>query len=232
MITQLKKSSASHWYQAILLIVGVVFMAAVSQAQIVIKPVDATASSTYSPGVTPLNLINGSGLSFDLLTGDSVPVNYPTHDRSLVVENFWHSNFVVTPTITFDLGAAYDLIGFHSWNIQQNYGAASTDRGIQSTDIYGSLDGISFSFIANRVLAEAPWLDTYTGEDYALSSSNVRFVRFNVISNYGDSITGLGEMRFVGTASVPEPTTVLMLVIGLGSLAGLRMIKKSSQEPV
>ena len=55
-----------------------------------------------------------------------------------------------------------------------------------------------------------------SGRDFALSASNVRFVKFNNLTNYGGtSIVGLAEIRFVGSpvggggqVAVRVPTTV------------------------
>jgi hypothetical protein len=185
-----------------------------SNAQIIIQPVSVTASSSFAdPSTAAVNTINGSGLSFALNTGDAIPGTYPTHTS--VDNNIWHTAVgVLTPTITFDLGSNYNVTGFHLWNFQQANPGIS--RGVQTANILGSLDGISFTtLISNQTFTQASGLSTYTGENYTLSVSNTRYIRFDVLSNYGDTgVTGLSEVRFTGSV-VPEPGTYGMLGCGL-----------------
>jgi hypothetical protein len=198
-----------------LVVVLALALPTITQAQLIISPVAVNASSAFAdPSTAAVNTINGSGLSFALNTGDTIPGTYPTH--SAVNNNIWHTAVgVLTPTITFDLGASYDVTGFHLWNFQQ-FDTTGVSRGIQTTNILGSSDGISFTtLISNQTFTQATGLSTYTGEDYSLSAANIRYVRFGVLSNYGDvNVTGLSEVRFLGTVAVPEPSSLAMLALG------------------
>jgi hypothetical protein len=160
---------------------------------VTITPVAATASSAY--GSTPaVSLTNGSGL-----VGGQ-------HDTNCM--NMWLSNAEVSPTVKFDLGASYTLMGMHVWNYNQVYGASFTRRGVSNVDVWISASGngtptsdpSDWTRIADDVkLSQANGLATYAGEDYALTTGQAaRYVFFNDISNFGDSYTGLSKVRFVG----------------------------------
>ena len=78
----------------------------------------------------------------------------------------------------------------------------------------------SSATLSEGLITKAPGVlnGTYLGETITLSSvagaSDARVVRFDIQSNYGDSLTGLSEVRFDGTV-IPEPSTLAFaLVIG------------------
>jgi hypothetical protein len=126
-------------------------------------------------------------------------------------------------TLLFDLGEVYNLSAAYVWN----YGEIFSDlyynaRGAKDISFSFSVDGVSFSSPAPFSLTRAPNAVTYEGEALGFGASPVaaQFVKLWALNNYGDgSFTGLGEVRFI---AVPEPTTGVAMLGGLGMLGMLR----------
>jgi hypothetical protein len=173
--------------------------AAVGEAS-TITPVSATASTFFQAGADIRSAdksIDGSGLSGGL--------------HSKTASNMWLTNInlaVNDPWIIYDLGANYDLGSFHVWN----YNESTSSRGIKSVEILtssvatpGPTDWVSRGTFT---LSKAPGVDDYAGETVGFSYDNVRWVKFDVASNWYDytyptsgqgdynAVTGLSEIRF------------------------------------
>lgn len=135
----------------------------------------------------------------------------------------------VGAVITFDLGANYDLDSMRVWNYNES--GAFTQRGANDVEILiaNSLTSPSFVSVGNIDFAQASGATSYTGEfiDFVANSivaNNVRLLRFNISSNYGDAseFIGLSEIQFDGVETVvPEPATLLMWsVLGIVGFGG------------
>ncbi|WP_373478467.1 PEP-CTERM sorting domain-containing protein [Geminocystis sp.] len=172
-----------------------------------ITPTSVTASSQFSNLAKVNNLINNSGLSGG--NHNIVPLN-----------NMWVSiNNDINPTVTFNLGAVYNLTGSDIWNFNAS---GSLNRGVKDFNILTSLDGNTFSSAGSGTLSIG------TGNplpsQLVAFTATAQYVRFNVISNYGNTTnTGLSEVKFQGTlapTSVPEPLTILgsLTALGFGSV--------------
>lgn len=177
-----------------------------------ITPISAVASSEYldTGGIyggvqgdlrKAMNTIDGSGLT----DGGT----YGLHSRSLSASGsgatrnpgaHWMSGDGATPTITWDLGSAHDLTGFHLWNYGEQDGYET--RGVKSADILVSSDGTNFTTVlSGQQFLETPATGAFPGDDYTLITDNVRYVRFNVLTTHGDTnFAGLSEIRFFGSA--------------------------------
>lgn len=179
-----------------------------------IVPVAVTASDTFSlfGQYKSENLINGSGLSAGL------------HDSNFAA--MWMTNLGVNQaSLTFDLGALYNLDGARIWNY--NFGnpaefQSTILRGVKDFRLSGSLDGNAYSVLANGRLALGTG-QPIAGESVALSGT-ARFIRLDVLTNYGEGTyaerdwsSGLSEVRFTG-AAVPEPASWAMMLGGFGLL--------------
>jgi len=188
------------------------FCASLSAA--VITPVSVTASSTYG-SYEQDNLINDSGLS---VLGQ--------HDTNW--EHMWLSHYSDTSvSLTFDLGDLYSLSSSNIWQYNVDW---ALDRGVQSFDILGSTDGVTFNFISNANLTMAK-VGLITPQSINFTAL-AEFIRFDITSNYGDlAYTGLSEVKFNGLSAVPEvpiPAAVFMFFPALLGFMGLRRKAKNT----
>jgi len=112
--------------------------------------------------------------------------------------NMWLSSGSGSPVgqqATFDLGANYNLNGMHVWNYNENN---FTSRGVSNVVVeVASAVGGPYTVVGTNTFVRATGMNNYTGDDYSLSATNVRVVRFTVLSTHGDSsYVGLSEVEF------------------------------------
>lgn len=193
----------------------------------IVKPIGAMASSQYSVRYASY-AIDGSGLSSDLMTGDPAPFKYPTHDATGTnPNNEWLTDGSALPaTLTIDLGAIYDLNGFHLWNYN---GDVNSARSISNAVVSVSAGGTNFATVSldSGYFVRSPAAATYCGEDYLFSQKPVRarLVRFVVNNNYstsGDAMTGIAEIRFLGVGDPRQDVIVKPVAAQASSQWGLR----------
>jgi len=201
-------------------------LAAQAQAAI-ITPTSVTPSSEFAAAV---NMINGSGLS------GVGPVETQLHDNN---ENSMWQTFAGTSvgeTATFVLDQNYDLSNSYIWqyNGLNGFGLVEPDREIDAfkLEVSSSLAG---AFTSLGTFNLSPALDqTAVGfnepaQVFATVAANVRRVRLTINSVQGgisDGTAGLSEVRFAGTATVPEPATLALAAVGLFSLPWLTRRKR------
>lgn len=183
-----------------------------------ITPVSVTASSTYHPTFSATKLIDGSGL---IPPGNNHYVDYGGYLS-------WFSAFgTTTPSLIFDLGAAYDLTSALIWQ----FGYVST-WGVNSFAVQTSLDGVTYSNAGSYNMTPAPaiWpVDGLPAQEF-LFAATAQYVRLNVLSNYTGPASGLSEVRFDGLPAsaapsgggVPEPATLLLFGVGMLGLGWVR----------
>ena len=90
-------------------------------------------------------------------------------------------------------------------------------------DMYVSADNVTFTQVGTTVTLKTSAAANETADVVALPASNVRYVRFNILTaGSGNAVeyVGLNEVRFGGVLAVPEPSAALLG--GLGMLALLR----------
>jgi hypothetical protein len=178
-----------------------------------ITPVAVKVSSVFS-SYSGNNLIDGSGLNGGL---------HGTKDTGM-----WLSAEGDTQaTLTFNLGAVYGLTSAYIWQYNPSSGGASS--GVKGLKIFTSLDNVLFNLVANASLKQAPGNASVAAQtiDFNSFGQGVKYVKFLVLSNYGETYTGLSEVKFgdeppmseqqssedPASAPVPEMNASALLVL-------------------
>lgn len=162
----------------------------------ILLPVAAAASSFYDylGHYTPQWLTDGSGL-----TGVG---RQATHSNANGWDLFWHSdgNGVAGQWVEFDLGAAYDVTNALVWQLAQQGFLA---RGVAyfTLSVAGP-DHVYSTYSQNNLLAQATGAPEEPVQVFPLAASNIRYIKLEIQSNYGDQYVGLSEVRF--EVAVPE----------------------------
>ena len=188
------------------------FIGSIPAKQFIVQPVTAQASSEFTPGgYLATKAIDGSGLSSNLATGSSIPIGgYPVCDTAGV--NTWLSWGQIPATNTFDLGAVYELVGFHLWNDNEITGR-SISNAVVSVSESGPIDGSGYTAVSLTASEFAPSTASadYVGDDYIFTPPvKARFVRVAALSQWGtDGYVGISEIRFIARPQMPRGTVFI-----------------------
>ena len=177
----------------------------------IIVPVSASASTYYNINYGPQWLIDGSGLTG---TGRAA-----THSNVNSTNLFWHSNgtAVSNQWVEFDLGAAYDVTNALIWQLAQS---GLTARGVQAFTISVARYDHVFSTLSTTNLNIATGSANEPVQVRPLAAKEIRYVRFTILSNYGNQYVGLSEVRFEGAAAVIVPLIVPVAATASSTWAG------------
>ena len=174
---------------------------------ILIVPVSASASTFYAAGYAPQYMGDGSGL-----TGAG---RLATHTNANAGNLFWHSNgaTVSNQWAEFDLGALYHVTNALVWQMAQSN---LTTRGVKVYAIkVAGADHIFTTYSPSNLLNRATGGLNEPVQVVPLVARNIRFVRFEIQSNFGgDAYVGLSEVRFEGAIPEQNPTDVTLTPIG------------------
>jgi hypothetical protein len=174
----------------------------------VFQPVDALASSSFSP-LVPSNLIDGSELS------GVGPVKYQTHTNGANAEGMWHVASVAgnppdvnIQWLVFDLGANRDLGGAYIWNLNQ---FEHTDRGVRHFEIRVSSDSdpgtAAWTSLGVFELDQACDCSTETSQFVDFESLDARLVNFRFVSTWSGRMAGGTAREYVGLSEVAFVST-------------------------
>ncbi|WFB35563.1 PEP-CTERM sorting domain-containing protein [Kiritimatiellota bacterium B12222] len=205
-------------------------LSTLSQAAELIDSSSFTArASTWANGDyrTPISAFNGAGLSFngsdyehDTSPNDHMWLTDPNVD----ISESW---------VLVDMAAAYDLDSIRVWNYNESGQAKYLRRGVNEAKIWVTTAGTipvdesgNFDFSSNGwsqvgggvTFEQAPGTDGYVApaaNTVALGGVTARYLAIEVDSNHGTNEVGLSEVQLF---AVPEPSSVVLLFLGLGGL--------------
>ncbi|MFK5981315.1 MAG: T9SS type A sorting domain-containing protein [Flavobacteriaceae bacterium] len=172
----------------------------------VINPVSATTTLTAQFGSSLDNTINGTGL-------DAFPSLSATHEMTTPGNSFLATNG--TGSIDFDLGGSYLVDGLAFWN-ENAPGPGQT--GIQELVISSSEDGVTFTPIAGspNTFSQVTG-STSPAEQFSFAIVTASYIRFDVVSNYGDpgNLVAFAEVAFSGIEILGTTDNNLLETISL-----------------
>jgi len=182
-------------------------------AAAVIENVSVTATSWWDDQVGAAsvqwvgNLTNNSGLSapYDLAAA------HAPHNQAA---GMWHAKEWAVdpnPTVTFDLGGTFDLLGIHIWNGNQTFDLAHIRRGVNEFQLSVSTDGgTSYTNLGNYKLTVSTLpAQPVSAQNFDLTGqNNVTHVKIRVLSTHnspsgGGDYAALSEVMFTAV-QVPE----------------------------
>jgi hypothetical protein len=170
-----------------------------------------------------IDAINQSGLSAGYTSGVDDFTTYlastPTHLSTPGTD--WGSS-ITTGNLDFDLGNTLSVANIALWN----FGAFSINA-ITSIQVFASnLSDFSVSDDLGIFAITIP-SNPSNAQILNLTTTDARFIRFNILSNNGGSFSGLGEVAFdIADASVPLPSPIWLMVLGLPFIGSFTTVQK------
>ena len=183
---------------------AIVIIAALASAGVVNAgelAVTSSQASSEHPNYFLSALTNGAGL-----TGTGHNANYP---------DMWMGYGGISHDVTFGFGTTKGVESIEIWNYNH---PGSLDRGVNNFNVLASTDGTNFSIVDNFDLSIGTGAGGLTSETFTLSSiTNASNIRIGIVSTHGSSnFVGLSEVKiFGGDAVVPEPSTLILSLVGL-----------------
>ena len=188
----------------------VAFIGTSTSTDNIINPVSASTTLAAQFGSSLDNTINGSGL-------DVFPTLSGTHEATSPGNAFFATND--TGSIDFDLGGSFLVDGLAFWNANAP-GPGAT--GIQGVVISSSEDGTNFTPITGAPSTFAQVMSpTSAAQQFSFTEITASFIRFDVLSNYGDpgNLVAFAEIAFSGIAAPPVEENVINPVSATTTLA-------------
>ncbi len=160
----------------------------------IVQPISATETGTHFGNRIPTCAVNGAGLATQLPTGTMAiqPYSWPKHSK-VADPNEWLANSA-GPTIQFDLGMSYNLVGFHLWNNN-----SANTRGLKTVVVSVSQDNVTWTPLSSPTQLDMAPASEYRGLDYLFGSlQDARYVKITSSATWGDATySGIGEIRFL-----------------------------------
>lgn len=169
-----------------------------------------------------VNMINQSGLSAGYTSGVSNFATFAggtTHDGGGAI----NSGFSVGPfgQFSYDLGSALSLDGIAFWETQNSGSVLGFNLYADTNQNFG--DGVGS--LLGSFVATAGGTAISSAQTFGFSAVSTQFLHIDILTTDGGSQPGIGEIAFRGTSTVPEPTSLALLCLGLASF-GLKRKKR------
>jgi hypothetical protein len=202
----------------------------------VLVPTAVSSSSSIADAAPELqkvagNTIDGSGL----FVGPSGILGAADSNHYVEWQTMWMSAGAYTadynPSITYNLGSLFNVSALRIWNYNEYLSPSFSAKDVEV------FAGTNLSALTSRgtiQVAEASGTGVTPAQDFtSLDLANVQYVKLAILSNWdgavfdgtnahlgadGRGLTGLSEFRAEGTAATPEPSTLVLLVLGAASL--------------
>jgi hypothetical protein len=189
----------NHGNPALTILSEIAFIGQAQSSENVINPVSATTTLSTQFGSNLDNTINGAGLDV-----------FPTLSRAhaMTTPNDAYYATFETGSIDFDLGGSYLVDGLSFWNANAP-GPGST--GVQGVLISASSDGVNFTPIAGAPSTFSQAMGaTSPAEQFSFGEVTASFIRFEVLSNYGDpgNLVAFAEVAFSGVEAATGLTEI------------------------
>ena len=159
-----------------------------------INGVTIEAVSSQFSGREAVHLVDGSGLNVNGLY---------THSSNADDENMWLTDGTAPAGewVIFDLGGLYDIKYLRVWNYNESPTVSHVlRRGARQVEILVSADNVTYASkgVYNFAIASGSGAVNFA-EILPLIANDVRYVKFNIISNHGsgDRHVGLSEVQFI-----------------------------------
>jgi hypothetical protein len=181
--------------------------------------IGATSATTNMGESFPLShAIDQSGLTATYVSGttdfDSF-VASTTHNSQ--PGNDWVANNQ-TGNVFFDLGGIFSIDKAAVWNFGGQSGIINF--GIQNIALSWSIDDLTYTSLSSYTLLQGVTGVNSAAQVLTFGSVNARYIRMDVLSNYGGIGSSLGEIAFNQT--VPEPATIALMGLGFAGMAARR----------
>lgn len=174
-----------------------------------------SVSSEYSSGATDqrraTNIVSGAGLFGEYHSADPKGAMWLTQPATI--------DGLTNAFVTFDLGAVRSISKMKVWNYNESPSGANvlTRRGVQLADILVAGEDMVFTTnIAGQTFTRATGTFSTEHDTIDMGGVSARYVRINVITNYGegDFRVGLSEVQFIDNISAPSAVSASRNFLG------------------
>ena len=154
----------------------------------------------------------------------------PTHTLTFFGNEWFSNSDTTSASVTYNFGSLVGVDALALWNEESS--------GIGTLNLYGSADGSLFTLLGTYNPFDNPLAD-YPAEVFSFTPTLLQYVRFDM-SNCPQPEPGsfpscaIGEVAFRTAnvaASVPEPGTWAMMLLGFGAVGYSMRRRRRSELP-
>lgn len=207
-----------HTIRAASLALALITGASAAQGQVIVSAVGGVINSGGPGFGTLTETYNQAGLSAGYTSGVTNFASYiagnPTHTTTFAGYEWFSNNPTTSASVTYNLGAVKQISKLALWNEESS--------GIGQLNLFGSTDGTNFTAL---LLGLSPTDNTLAGnygaDVFSFATTGMQYMRLDM-DRCPQPVPGsfnacaIGEVAF--EASVPEPSTFMLMVAGLAGL--------------